>query len=224
MNETNHPMPLQRHFTPKTLNELGLIGSSLNISLSYQETIIAKSGMQKLLSKLPLMDKSPTTSMDLDLSCLLFDINHQFMEAIWYGRLRNDNQSIRHSGDALLGAKNFEQSLISQEEIRLRPDEFDPATHHLIFVLSSHHRQSVHLANKGVVQLSDNENNIADSVALSDLPESQAFILWHLHKHEQDWQVIAPMQPMTTDFVRADGIEQLAWNIKQYLHNASNRW
>ncbi len=189
--------PLQTQFNAQTLTELMLVGTSLLATVRYHETSLPKRGMDALLGKLPLIGSAPI-AMDLDLSCLLFDKQFGLVDMVWYGKLRTDDEAIRHGGDALSGAKSFEDSLINQEEIRIRPDEIDERIAHMVFVLTSHHNQPIRLAKKGVASLMDNEQNIAHSVLLDTLPKScQAVLTWHLAKDGADWRIDAPLLPLT---------------------------
>ena len=86
--------------------------------------------------------------MDIDLSCFVYDKAFNILETIWYGNLRNANESIRHHGDALVGAKSFDDSLIQQEQIQIKLDKLLKEAHHLVFVLSSYHNQPLKKAKK----------------------------------------------------------------------------
>ncbi|WP_294033506.1 TerD family protein [uncultured Moraxella sp.] len=205
--------PLSEH----SLIELGLLGNSLVACVSYHETKLARRGLDALLAKLPIMPKG-SIALDIDLSCLMYDHQHQLVDCVWYGQLRNTNESIRHGGDALNGAINFEESLINQEEIRLRPDEIDASVSHLVFVMTSYHHQPLRLAQKAVASFMDNEQNIAHQFKLDTLPKDcTALITWHLHRSGDDWLIQSPLMPITPARQSEQHINTLDTAIKEYL-------
>lgn len=215
--------PLQTQFNPQTLTELMLVGTSLLAAVRYHDTPLPKRGFDALLGKLPLVGNAPI-SIDLDLSCLLFDQQYELLDLVWYGKLRTDNEAIRHSGDALSGAKSFEDSLINQEEIRIRPDELDCHIAHMVFVLTSHHNQPIRLAKKGMAILMDNEQNIAHSIKLDTLPRKcQAVLMWHLSKDGDDWRIDAPALPLSISRQSDKEPQALVGQVASLL-NSTTRW
>lgn len=205
---------------PQTLTTLGLVGTSFSATVRYENTQINKKGLTKilgrLLKKLPLFDDKPIT-LDIDLACLALDKQHQLLETIWYGKLRNTNQSIRHYGDALFGARNFDESLATQEEIHIRPDELDTQIQHLIFIASAN--RSLKYAQKGSFSFIDNEEHTASQIDTDKLPKGcRSMLLWHLNKKGTDWQLHAPTLPLTGKVDSDTPIKVLA-EIQSYLNN-----
>lgn len=78
------------------LQDFGLKSNNLTLSLSYYNVKVPKQGFINQLRK-------QTTSLDIDLSCLLFNQDNQLIETIGYQQLRNSNHAIRHHGDSLEG-------------------------------------------------------------------------------------------------------------------------
>lgn len=190
------PYPLTSH--PQTLTKLGVVGVNVIVGIGYQSTTFEKTGKNALLTKLPIFKnltpfKSNTYQMDIDLSCVVLDKAGQVLETIWYGNLRSQDQSIRHSGDALMGADGFEQSLVNQEEIHIRLTQLAPSVHHLLFFINSYQQNSLCQAQKGVSKLTDNEEHLAHKVALHTLDEDVCAVLaWHLQRQENDLLLAAP--------------------------------
>lgn len=214
--------PLIEFFEDQKLNHLGLTGSSLHACVDYDETLVPKRGLDALLGKLPLGSSAPL-SMDIDLYCLVFDRQHQLLEQIWYGNLRNDSASIRHKGDALIGAQCFEDSLISQEEIWIRPNELDEQCHQLVFVMASYHNQPLRLANKGIATFRDNEYNIAHRIELSQLDKKTcAIIAWQLTRDGGDFRLSAPLAAL--DGYQSKNSDNLATAVKDWLKSHQQRW
>lgn len=185
--------PLEAFATPKTLTELGIIGKHLLVKLSYGDTLLDKTGSSAWLGKLPITKKltpfkAKQHSMDIDLSCVALDNVGEVLSVIWYGNLRNANQSIRHTGDTLRGSVDFEESLQPQESIWVRLQELPENVAHLVFVVSSEHDLS--LAHKGMVVLADDEKHHAQKIDFQHLNAStKTIIAWHVQRKAEDFVV-----------------------------------
>lgn len=213
---TNDSTALERHFEPKTLTALGLMGTSFSATVRYEHTQICKKGLAKLLGKLPFFDGKPTT-LDIDLSCFSLNQSLELIDTIWYGNLRNANHSIRHKGDALFGARNFDESLTTQEEIHIRPNELDDSVHHLLFIINAN--RSLHYAQKGEFILLDNEENIAHAIDARTLPKGcRSMLLWHLSKKGSDWQLHIPKLALSHS-VNDNNLSAILHTVQQYLNN-----
>ncbi|OOR91532.1 hypothetical protein B0181_02970 [Moraxella caviae] len=221
-------------FQPRTLGGLGLLGTHTVAGVKYEHTTLPRRGKDAWLAKLPKVKNTPI-SMDIDLACVLFDHTKTPIDALWYGKLRTADDTIRHAGDSLVGWEQFEESLINQEEIRLRTAALDARIHHIVFVISSHHNQPLNKANKGVATLADNETSIAHSFELSILPKNcQALIAWHLQKinraaqfsssgapaefdSNDEWLLHAPLSPITAKSSKDKHIDALTHAASEYI-------
>ena len=222
MNDIN--VPLKKKLPPKTFSELGIIGVNLFVSIAYSDTQFEKTGIQALLGKLPVLKnltpfKSPMCSMDIDLSCVALDRQGKALDVIWYGNLRNDTQSIRHSGDGLCGASNFEESLTCQEEIAIRLTQLDDDIHHLVFFVSSYHNNALAFAQKGLVKMADNEGNIAHKFYLDSLDKTtSAIIAWHIQRQGDDFVLAMPLKKIMLNSASNDTlVSDLTRLASQYL-------
>ncbi|OOR85400.1 TerD family protein [Moraxella canis] len=183
---------LKEYFDPVKLSEHQLDGT-LIAGVSYHFTSLEKQGLAALLAKLPLADDAPV-AMDLDLSCFVYDKGFNVIDVIWYGNLRNADESIRHQGDALVGAKSFEDSLIQQEQIQIKLDQLPDTAHHLIFVLSSYHNQPLRKAQKGMIYFGDKELPKAYHISFDQIePDCQSLAIWQLSRYRGDWELSSPM-------------------------------
>ncbi|WP_066800145.1 TerD family protein [Moraxella oblonga] len=188
--------PLEKFLVPTTLHQLDITGNSLLIKLSYGNTQLNKTGINALLGKMPILKKltpfkAKQQSMDIDLSCVALDNTGKALSVIWYGNLRNTNHSIRHTGDTLRGAVNFEESLHPQETITVRLHELPDEVHHLVFFVNSEHDLS--LAHKGMVILTDDEKHHAQKIDFHHLnADTKAIIAWHIHRQDDDFAVYTP--------------------------------
>lgn len=217
---------LKQHFTPQTLTQLNMVGVNLIVGISYQHISFDKTGKDALLTKLPILKgltpfKTTTYAMDIDLSCVVLDKMSQVLDIIWYGNLRNHNQSIRHGGDALSGADNFEQSLINQEEIHIRLNQLDDKACHLVFFINSHHQNALCQAPKGISELGDNEEHLAYKVPFCSLDkDASAVLAWHIQRQEMDFLVSAPFNKVVIQDTNPDNFPQVISRLAQkYLQS-----
>ena len=199
----NTDIPLQQHFAPQTLTELGVGGVNLIASVSYMSTSFEKVGMSAFLGrigrKLPVIKsltpiKETMVQMDLDLSCVVLDDKKKAIDIIWYGQLRSGDDSIIHLGDALMGAVDFEQSLHHQEEIYVYLSDLPKQACELLFFVSSFHHHKLQLAKKGIFRLNDNENTTIHKYSVANLDkEASAVLAWHIIKQGDDFLIKAPL-------------------------------
>lgn len=194
---------LTAYFTPKTLTQLGMTGTSLHACLSYASTPFKKGGMHTIWRKLPIIKsltpvKDSMVEMDLDLSCVVLDVQKNVLDVIWYGRLCDETNSICHDGDGLMGAVNFEDSLHHQEQISIYLSHLPSSVHELCFFISSYHKQDLCLANKGFLKLIDNEHNTLHKHPLGEFAkDTKAVLMWQLIRQSDDFLLKAPLSPVT---------------------------
>ncbi len=216
---------LKRHIEPISLNEAGLLGSSVYAALSFIDTRLPKRGISALLARLPMVSRAPV-AMDIDLACVLFDKAFSVIDSVWYGQIRLADGSVRHQGDALSGAANFEESLINQEEIRLWLDELSDDVHHIAFIITSFHQLPLYLAKKAEARFGDNENHIAHRFSFDELDKNcQALMSWHLAREQHDWRLYTLMQPLTVKKAADKHIDKLSAQAADILKvSQAQRW
>lgn len=195
--------PLHQHFTPQTLTELGVAGISLIASVSYAGTEFKKTGkgafFGKIGRKLPVVKsltpvKETMVQMDLDLSCVVLDGTGKATDTVWYGKLRDDSESIIHVGDSLAGSVDFEESLHHQEEIHIRLSDLPQTACELVFFVSSFYHHELCLAKKGVLCLNDNENTLIHKYPTANIAkETNTVLAWHIIRQGDDFLIKAPM-------------------------------
>lgn len=211
--------PLEKFATPTTLRQLDITGDYLLIKLSYGDTQLRKTGINTLLGKLPITKsltpfKAKQQSMDIDLSCVALDNAGEILSVIWYGNLRNTDHSIRHTGDTLRGAVDFEESLHPQETIAIRLHELPDEVYHLLFFVNSEH--DLPLAHKGMAILTDDEKHHAQKIDFHHLnTDTKAIIAWHIHRQGDDFVVHTPIKSVQLNpnpDAFANSLSQLAKN------------
>jgi tellurium resistance protein TerZ len=75
-------------------------------------------------------------AVDLDASCATFDANNKALEIIYFGNLKSQNGSIRHSGDDLTGDMGGDDGL-DNEVITVDLAKLPPEVEKIAFVLNS---------------------------------------------------------------------------------------
>ncbi|NML40221.1 TerD family protein [Chitinophaga sp. G-6-1-13] len=75
-------------------------------------------------------------AVDLDGSCALFNEQKQLQEVVYFGNLRSQDGSIRHSGDDLTGDMNGNDGL-DNEVITVDLSRLNPGVNYVAFVLNS---------------------------------------------------------------------------------------
>lgn len=75
-------------------------------------------------------------SVDLDASCVTFDDNKNALEVIYFGNLKSQNGSIKHSGDDLVGDTGGDDGL-DNEIISVDLTKINPNVSKIAFVLNS---------------------------------------------------------------------------------------
>ncbi|MFB6348050.1 TerD family protein [Moraxella sp. ZJ142] len=217
---------LKKYFEPIKLGQTEL-GNTLLVGLNYQFSQPKKQGLAAMLAKLPLpiyLLRQKTLAVDVDLSCFVLDKKQTIIETIWYGNLRNASQSIRHQGDALIGAKSFADALLPQEQILLKMDKTPDAAHQLIFVLSSYHNQPLKTAEKGMAYFGDKEKPKCHSVDFGQVDDDcQSLVLWQMTRCDSDWQLSSPMYNLGIKKLTGKSIDTLTSAVNDYVQS-QQRW
>lgn len=192
MTQTDTPKPIHS-FEPQTLSSLNITGHILIPAVRYEDTALPKQGLARYLSYLPTMSRKPV-SMDIDIGCVLLDESDNIIDCIHYGKVRTTDTSVRHGGDALTGAKEFEEKFINQEQINIHLDKLDPQVHQIIVVIANYHKQALKRANKGIAVLRDNEGSLIHEYEFDDLDKhTHAIIAWRISRSGDDWLIQAPL-------------------------------
>jgi tellurium resistance protein TerZ len=75
-------------------------------------------------------------AVDLDASCVLYDMGKKHVDVVYYGNLKSRDQAIRHSGDDLTGDVNGDDGL-DNEVITVDFTKLHPSVEYVAFVLNS---------------------------------------------------------------------------------------
>lgn len=221
MTDTNHTdvgdQPLKAFFEPKTLTEMGVLGHTLTVAVSYEACQFDKTGLLAFVRKLPVLKgltpfRSPTLTMDIDLSCVVLDGSHQVLDKIWYAKVRGLDESVRHVG-SLAGANNFEETLMPQELIHVKLSELPETAQKLVFVMSSYHKHPLCHAKKGITKISDDDSIIHAYELATITAGEHAVVAWVMERDGDDFRISAPQKGLGSSFDPAklnDELDKLA--------------
>ncbi|GAA2134509.1 TerD family protein [Arthrobacter humicola] len=113
--------------------------------------------------------KTKTTAIDIDLdaSAILFDVNRQPLEIVFYNQLKSKDASIRHTGDNLTGDGDGDD-----ETIEVNLASVSPAVAHIVFVITSYSQQSFDSVENAFCRVIDDSVSTSPEVANYQLTES----------------------------------------------------
>lgn len=189
-----HTVCLQAHFSPKTLTQLGINTNVLQVHCTHEPTSLPKTGIEALLGKLPLGNNNPI-EMDINIGCGLYNAAGDLIDMVWYGKTRDDIDSIRHEGDSFHGLT--QTASIINELLSIRLLKLSPNVSKLVFFVHSQHNQPLAKAIDGKVTLQDNESNVIHHLDFNSLDDTtSAVCLWQILRMPDDWRIESIMQSM----------------------------
>lgn len=184
---------------------------NLNISLKqwhfrlhWQKTKAQKAGLWHKIRK-------TQQTMDLDLSCILYDNKGEVLESVWFKNVRDKAEAIRYQGDELIGDRPLhkDKNTLSEkiepkyENIALYPPLLSPEVAYVVFVLSSYTGHDLNLVKQGDCSLIDDEGNDILNISLPKLANAPAIWLATLTRYENQWYFEEKLQNLTQ--YRQDG-------------------
>ncbi|WP_227429633.1 TerD family protein [Psychrobacter sp. I-STPA6b] len=195
------------------LSEHNIKSHNLVFGLNFRPTKVPKSG---LINRI----KNKQQSMDIDISCLLFDANCTLVDQVWFKQLRDQSQAIRHHGDSLNGKDRGSLAEIDHnvdlEQIELRLSKLPEEVQYLTLIVSSYYGQPLTQLEYGAVRIEDDEGNIIDLQDLNALPANcNALWLACLSRELGEWRVTMHKFPLAHH-----DIPHIADDIKKELLRA----
>ncbi len=180
---SNQPASIQT--SSMSLKTMGL-SNTLYFSMEFTYTKVQKKGFVNKFKK----NKHP---MDIDVACLLFDDNKECIEKIWYKKLRDSSEAIRHNGDDLHGHRpnkiidnlDLRKDL---EQIELRLDKLKTDVQQIVLIVSSYTGDALAKVKNGKINLDDENANQAMTSIFSNLP-NDCHTLWvaTIKRANNDW-------------------------------------
>jgi tellurium resistance protein TerZ len=126
-------------------------------------------------------------SIDLDASCLLFDEQATFKEAVYFGHLNSNDSSIQHTGDNLTGDGDGDD-----EQIKVDLSRIPTTINSLIFTVNSYRGQSFHNVQNAFCRIVD--ESTGKELAKFDLScqgKHTAQIMAKVYRHAGEWKMQA---------------------------------
>lgn len=126
-------------------------------------------------------------SIDLDASAILFDVNKQVLDNVWFAQLRSRDGSIQHSGDNLTGEGDGDDEKISVDLTRI------PAqVQQIVFTISSFRGQTFEKVENAFCRVVDETNNTeVAKYNLSAQGNYTALIIAKVYRHNGAWKMSA---------------------------------
>lgn len=207
---TTAPSPL----LSESLRGLGLDAGTLFFALNYEFTKIEAKGLLKRFKK-------NKEAIDIDLACVLYDNHCSIHDIVWFKKLRDRAESVKHQGDSLNGKDRGEQAMymapLDQEQIRLTLEKIPLNITHIALIANSYYGHPFSRVNKGEIHLSDDEGNRCFEVNLKQLPQD-CTTLWvaHLRREIEDWHLTLHNLPLPAEDL-AHAAQEVAHELARAL-------
>lgn len=125
--------------------------------------------------------------IDLDASCIAYDVNNNEVDIIYFGKLTNAGGSIRHSGDNLTGEGDGDDEVINVDLSRL-PSKIDK----LVFTINSYSGQTFNDVVNCFARLVDSTSNRElCKYMLAESGPSTAMAMAMIYRHNSAWKLSA---------------------------------
>lgn len=125
--------------------------------------------------------------IDLDASCIVYDSNKRVIEVIYFGNLRNSDNTIVHSGDNLTGEGDGDDEVIHVDLSRL-----SSAVDCLVFTINSYSGQTFNDVVNCFARLVDGTTNIEFcKYMLAEQTPSTAMVMAKVYRHNGQWKMSA---------------------------------
>ena len=125
--------------------------------------------------------------VDLDASCIMFDINNQPVDTIWFQQLQSKDGSVVHTGDNRTGAGDGDDEQIVVDLTRV-----PPTVKTLMFVVNSFTGQNFSQIENAVCRVvNQTTNQEVARYTLSGQGSHTAQIMAKVYRHNNEWKMQA---------------------------------
>lgn len=209
----------ETNVTGTMIEQLGVATKHWFFTVNWARTSVPKLG---LINKF----KKATQFLDIDLSCLLCNRYGEVLERVWFKNMRDQAESVVHSGDELLGThptlpdsidtteahKKTDYSdtapapmvagepdrAYNQERIALHLARIPPQIFHVVMLVSTYDGARLSAVSSGHGQLVDDEGNIICKLNLTTLPDDcSAVRMATLTRSGDSWRFNTDMMALT---------------------------
>lgn len=204
--------------TSHLLSELPIEGSTLLFGLNFKYTKVIKKGLINRLKKNKL-------TLDLDLSCVLFDSQLQVLDKVWFKQLRDHSEAIRHQGDSLNGKDRAAAAELDRnvdvETIELRLSRLPQSVSHIALIISSYDGYPIRQIDRGNLYISDDEGNEIYATDLTLMTDNcAAMCVAVLSRELGEWRYTQKQLPLS-DHKMPKMIEQIQRDLNR-IYGQSN--
>lgn len=127
------------------------------------------------------------THHDLDLSCLIYDANNSFVDAVSPERTADATGKIYHSGDNLEGVGEGDD-----EQLSVELKDLDASIHHVVFLVKIQTGHDFSQIDSPMARLADgysNENFLQAYIDSGVLAGSDVYLFAHIYRKGDRWQM-----------------------------------
>jgi len=130
-------------------------------------------------------------SVDLDASCAMFSETNQYIDSVWFSKLKSNDGAIKHSGDNLTGAGDGDD-----EVINIDLDKISTNIKSIVFTINSFRGQTFDKINNCQARLVDaiSKKEICN-YKLSEKGSHTGLIMCKVYKHNGEWKISALGMP-----------------------------
>ncbi len=134
---------------------------------------------------------SSSGSIDLDASCIVFDENKNILDAVYFGKLKSNDNSIVHTGDNLTGDGDGDDEQINVDLSRISSN-----VKSVIFTVNSFRGQTFNEVANAYCRLIDSRNGKEVArITLSGGGNHTAMIMAKVYLHNGEWKMHAIGEP-----------------------------
>lgn len=197
MNRTVHTnihtsRPLINHFETQTFGQLSLNPALLTFHISYQPTKVAKTVIKALIGKLPTGNDEPI-DIDIDLGAGLYNAKDELIDTVWYGKVRNDNESVILNADDF--GDNLHRPSILSESLSIAINSLPDDVQKIVIFVACSQKIALKEAMFGKIVFECDHEQLHELLFASLEDNAKAVAGWQLTNVGGDWQIKALFEP-----------------------------
>ncbi len=130
-------------------------------------------------------------SIDLDASCAMYTETKELVDTIYFGKLKSNDGSVKHSGDNLTGDGDGDDEVINVD-LTAVPSNIKS----LVFTINSFQGQTFDKVNNCFARLVDAETKKEVCIfKLAEKGSHTGMIMCKVYKHNNEWKISAMGTP-----------------------------
>ncbi|WP_340610947.1 TerD family protein [Xenorhabdus bharatensis] len=169
------------------------LSKNQSVSLTKQSTSLAKIdfglGWDPVAQKKGFLSRlfgGDSNEIDLDASCILLDTSGNSIDIVWFGQLKSECGSVRHSGDNMTGEGDGDDEVISVDLVKL------PANvEYLAFTVNSFRGQTFNDVENAFCRVVDQSGKELARYQLNEQGAHTGIIISSLRRNNGMWDFTA---------------------------------